>query len=160
MKQSINSKRQRTLKTEKNKIKERKLTVKSKTDNLSKIREFIATAAKEVGFSAEEIENIILAVDEACTNIIKHAYKLYPEGTIEIKINYRNKKLTIEIIDFGTSFDPEQVPEPDLQKYYNLHKVGGLGMYLMKALMDDVEYTSVPGKYNQVLLSKNLNTPG
>ncbi len=147
------------MKTEKNKIKERKLTVKSRTDNLSKIREFIAATAKEVGFSSEEIENIILAVDEACTNIIKHAYKSVTDGEIEIKIKYHDKKLTIEIIDYGNSFDPEQVPEPDLQKYYNLHKVGGLGMYLMKALMDDVEYTSVPGKYNQVLLSKNLNSP-
>ena len=148
------------MKTEKNKIKERKLTVKSRTDNLAVIREFISGTAKEVGFSGETIENIILAVDEACTNIIKHAYKSVPDGEIEIKINYRNKKLTIEILDFGNSFDPEKVPEPDLQKYYNLHKVGGLGMYLMKALMDDVEYISIPGKYNQVLLSKNLNSPG
>jgi serine/threonine-protein kinase RsbW len=148
------------LKKEKNKIRESKLTVKSRTDNLSKIREFIADSAKDVGFTSEEIENIILAVDEACTNIIKHAYKSFPDGEIQIRISYVNGKLTIEIIDYGNSFDPEQVPEPDLQKYYNLHKVGGLGMYLMKELMDDVEYTSVPGKYNQVLLSKSLKSSG
>ncbi|MGB5288673.1 MAG: ATP-binding protein, partial [Ignavibacteriaceae bacterium] len=61
------------------------------------------------------------------------------------------------IIDYGKSFEPESVPLPDLQKYYREHKVGGLGIYLMKSLMDDVKYTSIPGKYNQVLLSKNIS---
>ncbi len=146
------------LKTEKNKSKEKRLTVKSKTENLADIREFISSSANEFGFSKEAIENIILAVDEACTNIIKHAYKSFPDGEIKIKLKYSNRKLTIEILDFGASFDPERVPEPDLQKYYNQHRVGGLGMYLMRTLMDDVKYISVPGKYNQVLLSKNLNS--
>ncbi len=147
------------LKTEKNKSKEKRLTVKSKTENLAEIREFISSSAKEFGFTKEAIENIILAVDEACTNIIKHAYKSFPDGEIKIKLKYSNRKLTIEILDHGASFDPERVPEPDLQKYYNQHRVGGLGMYLMRTLMDDVKYISVPGKYNQVLLSKNLNSP-
>lgn len=147
------------LKTEKNKSKEKRLTVNSKTENLAEIREFISSSAKEFGFTKEAIENIILAVDEACTNIIKHAYKSFPDGEIKIKLQYSNRKLTIEILDHGDSFDPGRVPEPDLQKYYNQHRVGGLGMYLMRTLMDDVKYISVPGKYNQVLLSKNLNSP-
>jgi serine/threonine-protein kinase RsbW len=145
------------LKTEKNKIEE-KLIVKSRTENLSAIREFISLNAKKIGFKNEVIENIILAVDEACTNIIKHAYKNFPEGEIEIKLNYSNSKLIIKITDFGETFDPEKVPDPDLQKYYNQHKVGGLGMYLMKTLMDEVKYVSVPGKYNEVRLSINLNS--
>ncbi len=52
-----------------------------------------------------------------------------------------------------------EIPEDrfDLRKYYDEGKTGGLGMYLMKTLMDEVKYISVPGKYNQVLLSKNIN---
>lgn len=141
--------------TEKN-IKE--LKVKSRTDNLSKIRDFISSNALEAGISSEAIDNIMLAVDEACTNIIKHAYKSYADGEIIIKTKYDNKKFTIIIVDYGSTFDPTGVPKPDLKKYYNEHKVGGLGMYLMRTLMDDVEYISVPGKYNQVLLSKNIAT--
>lgn len=146
------------MRNNKTKIKEKKLIVKSKTENLSKIRAFIQDITLAVGFTQKSIDNMMLAVDEACTNIIKHAYKSYPEGEIIIKVKYEAKKLIITIIDYGKAFAPEAVPEPDIQEYYRQHKVGGLGMYLMKTLMDDVEYISVPGKYNQVLLSKSLTS--
>jgi len=140
---------------EKNKSSE--LRVKSKTENLSAIRDFISEHALKAGIPIDTVENIMLAVDEACTNIIKHAYKLSPDGEIFLKIEYNQSKFIITIIDYGKSFEPELVPLPDLQKYYREHKVGGLGIYLMKSLMDDVKYTTVPGKYNQVLLSKNIS---
>ena len=133
------------------------LRVKSKTENLSAIRDFVSENAQNAGIPMAKAEDIMLAVDEACTNIIKHAYKLSPEGEIRINIEYNKEKFKITIIDYGKSFEPETVPLPDLQKYYREHKVGGLGIYLMKSLMDDVKYTSVPGKYNQVLLSKNIS---
>ena len=134
-----------------------KLRVKSRTKNLSRIRDFVSEKALEAGLPVDAVENIILAVDEACTNIIKHAYKSSPEGEIILNVNYDSEKFTITIIDYGKSFEPDRIPLPDLQKYYREHKVGGLGIYLMKSLMDDVKYTSVPGKYNKVLLSKKIN---
>ncbi|MDH3267420.1 MAG: ATP-binding protein [Ignavibacteria bacterium] len=141
-----------------NKNRTDELRVKSKTENLSEIRDFVSANALKAGIQNATIDNIILAVDEACTNIIKHAYKLSPQGEIIIRIDYDEEKFTITIIDYGKSFEPDRVPRPDLQKYYREHKVGGLGMYLMKSLMDDVEYTTIPGKYNQVLLSKNIRS--
>lgn len=141
-----------------NKNRTDELRVKSKTENLSVIRDFVSGNARDAGIPEVTVENIILAVDEACTNIIKHAYKLSPEGEIIIKIDYDEEKFTVTIIDYGKSFDPDRVPLPDLQKYYREHRVGGLGMYLMKSLMDDVKYISIPGKYNQVLLSKNIRS--
>jgi serine/threonine-protein kinase RsbW len=132
------------------------LVVKSRTENLSQIRDFISNKASKTGISNEEVENIMLAVDEACTNIIKHAYKSFPDGKIIIRVDYNSDKLLITIIDYGSTFDPLIVPDPDLQKYYRDGRVGGLGMYLMKSLMDDIKYTSIPGKYNQVLLSKRI----
>ena len=143
--------------TTKSKNKLSELRVKSKTENLSVIRDFVSEKALDAGLPMATVENIMLAVDEACTNIIKHAYKSSPEGKIILNIDYDEKKFTITIIDYGKSFEPNSVPLPNLQKYYREHKVGGLGIYLMKSLMDDVKYTSVPGKYNQVLLSKNIN---
>ncbi|MCW9066520.1 MAG: ATP-binding protein [Ignavibacteriaceae bacterium] len=141
-----------------NKNKTGELKVKSKTENLSEIRDFVSTNASAAGIAPANIDNIILAVDEACTNIIRHAYKLSPQGEIIIRIDYDEEKFTITIIDYGKSFEPDRVPRPDLQKYYREHRVGGLGMYLMKSLMDDVEYISIPGEYNQVLLSKKIRS--
>ena len=141
----------------KNKNNLSELRVNSKTENLSLIRDFVSEKALNAGIQMDTVEKIMLAVDEACTNIIKHAYKYSPDGEIIINIDYNEKKFTITIIDYGKSFEPDSVPLPNLQKYYHEHKVGGLGIYLMKSLMDDVKYTSVPGKYNQVLLSKNIN---
>jgi len=140
--------------TQSNKTSE--LVVKSRTGNLSSIRDFISSKASDAGLAKDSIENIMLAVDEACTNIIKHAYKSFPDGEITIKIEYNSEKFQIEILDHGSTFNPDTVPDPDLQKYYRNGRVGGLGMYLMKTLMDDVKYISVPGKYNKVLLSKNI----
>lgn len=139
-----------------NKHIKKKLVIKSRTENLSSIRDFVSENALNAGLTSEEIDDIILAVDEACTNIIKHAYKSFPDGEIIIEIDYNTKKFMIKLIDYGNSFDPQSIPEPDLQKYFKQRRVGGLGLYLMKTLMDDVQYVSVPGKYNQVMLSKNL----
>lgn len=141
---------------ESKKNKTRELRVKSRTDNLSLIRDFVSENAISAGIEQSTVDKIMLAVDEACTNIIKHAYKSSPEGEIILNIEFDEERFTITIIDYGKSFEPDSVPLPDLQKYYREHKVGGLGMYLMKSLMDDVKYTSVPGKYNRVLLSKNI----
>lgn len=137
-------------------MKTRKLTVKSKTENLSIIRDFIKTTTAEAGVASDVVENIILAVDEACTNIIKHAYKSFPDGELIIKTKSTLSRFVVSITDYGQSFEPDTIPEPDLQKYYRQKRVGGLGMYLMKTLMDDVKYVSFPGKYNEVMLSKNI----
>jgi len=149
--------RLKNLKTN-NYIDDKKLIVQSRTENLSVVRDYIHDAALKAGINPEKVGDIILAVDEACTNIIKHAYKSIPDGKIEIQVLNNHKKFTIVITDYGSSFEPKKVPSPDLQKYYQQHRVGGLGMYLMKNLMDEVDYISVPGKYNRVSLSKNLNT--
>jgi anti-sigma regulatory factor (Ser/Thr protein kinase) len=73
-----------------------------------------------------------------------------------IKTKSTANRFVISITDYGKSFEPNAIPEPDLQKYYRQKRVGGLGMYLMKTLMDDVKYVSIPGKHNEVLLSKNI----
>ncbi|MCH7722502.1 MAG: ATP-binding protein [Bacteroidetes bacterium] len=133
------------------------ISVKSRTENLSLIRDFVSSKTSDAGLAKDEIENVMLAVDEACTNIIKHAYNSFPDGEIVIKLEYNSDKLLVTIIDHGSTFDPNGIPDPDLQKYYRDGRVGGLGMFLMKTLMDDVKYITVPGKYNQVLLSKRIN---
>jgi len=144
------------LRTSKTKSKE--LLIKSRTENLTTVREFVSSAVEEVNIPQDIAGDIVLAVDEACTNIIKHAYKFIPDGDITIKLKYSDKKITVEITDHGAPFSPDNVPTPDLKKYFEEKRVGGLGMYLMKSLMDDIHYKSIPGKFNQVLLTKKLNS--
>ena len=131
------------------------LSVKSSTDNLSIIRDFIKNTALSLGYSNAVIGNIILAVDEACTNIIKHAYKYSPSGDIQIELNRIANKFIITILDNGIEFDPNLIPEPDIKEYYKQRRIGGLGMYLMKKMMDEVVYSKYKNK-NQVKMVKYL----
>jgi serine/threonine-protein kinase RsbW len=135
----------------------RELVVKSTTENLSSIRNFVKDTTSLAGLSADIASKVILAVDEACTNIIKHAYKYSPNGTITIKLNSDLKKVSIKIIDDGGHFNPNAVPDPDLPKLQKEKKSGGLGMFLMKKLMDEVKYKNLPDNRNQVLLVKYRN---
>lgn len=139
-----------------NKKFEKELIVKSSTDNLAQIRDFTKQAADECGCSEETAGKIVLAVDEACTNIIKHAYNFSPNGKICCNIKYDNTKFLVSITDDGLHFDPNNVPEPDIVEYYKQKKVGGLGIYLIKKLMDEVIYSTKSGNKNEVVLVKYL----
>jgi len=132
------------------------LKIPSQTDNLEIIREFVSRIARKVGFSDDDISKIELAVDEACTNVIKHAYQNNSQKPIDITIIIDYEKLTVVVTDKGKGFNPEKLKVPDLKEYLAEMRVGGLGIYLMKTLMDEVEIKSKPGKGNQVRMVKYL----
>lgn len=123
------------------------------------MRLFIADYARRSGIGEDDIAKIELAVDEACTNIIKHAYRFEPDRQILInvsvaKANEETKKFVVRITDHGTPFDATQYHDPDMAEYFKSFRVGGLGIILMKKLMDEVSYDTKPGKPNQVTLVK------
>jgi len=142
--------------TNEQKILHDELTVKSKTDNLSVVRDFIQSYASKCGLMENEISKIVLAVDEACTNIIKHAYKYSPDGDINIRINCFKNKFVVVITDTGNHFNPELIPEPNLQTFQKEKRKGGLGIFLIKKLMDEVNYKNLSGERNQVELVKYI----
>ena len=133
-----------------------KLKIPSVTDNLYLIREFVIKIAEKTGFVEEAQEQIALAVDEACTNVIKHAHKYDAKRPIDIDVTTDSTKMTINIIDRGKGFDTKKLQTPDLQKFAKESRHGGLGIYLMQTLMDKVEYEFKPGVKNQVQLIKFL----
>ena len=135
----------------------KRLSVNSTTDNLARIRKFIKTHSQKVGFDEDTANKIVLASDEACTNIIKHAYKYSTKGKININLSFSKNKLRIAITDEGSQFNSKSIPEPDLKKYYKEKRVGGLGMFLMKRLMDEVIYSEPNSKRNKVTLIKHLH---
>jgi serine/threonine-protein kinase RsbW len=132
-------------------------TIESRTDNLLQVREFVLGAARAFGFSEEEASKIVLAVDEACTNVIKHAYHYATDRTIQIVVEPNKDRFQVTVIDDGKAFNPSSVKLPDLKQHLTHYRRGGLGIYLMKSLMDKVEYKYSPGKKNEVRLIKYLS---
>jgi serine/threonine-protein kinase RsbW len=130
------------------------LHILSRTEKLSLVRDFVSEAARKFGFDEESVNKIALAVDEACTNIIKHSYKFATDKDITIRINSTAKYFEVLIEDQGISFDPEKVHPPNMKEYLTQYRRGGLGMFLMRSLMDKVEYKVYPGSRNEVRLLK------
>jgi len=137
-------------------VQQQKLHIESRTDRLIAVREFVSVAARRFGFAEEDVSKIALAVDEACTNIIKHAYKFDPTKSITVIVGSRNGAFEILIQDTGKEFDPAMIQTPDMKEYLAHYRRGGLGVYLMKSLMDKVEYKITPGQKNEVRLTKFL----
>jgi len=133
------------------------LKIPSQPENLAIIRDLVRKVAKKVGFSSDEASKIELAVDEACTNVIKHAYGNNSDQTIDVQIRVDNKKLTITVTDKGKGFDPGKVEFPDLNKSIKIGKKGGLGLCLIRTLMDKVDFRIKPGLKNQVKMIKYIN---
>jgi serine/threonine-protein kinase RsbW len=138
----------------------RKSTFDANFHNLDEIREFVGEAARQVGFSEKEIYSIQLAADEASTNIIEHAYVGVENGRIEIECSTTGDDLKIVMRDNGKSFDPSSVPEPNVKADLSERKIGGLGMYLMRKLMDEVYYESLPGIVNTLTMIKRKGDTG
>ncbi len=133
-----------------------KLKVASMAQNLETIREFISDIAVNAGFDPDTASQIELAVDEACTNAIKHAHSYNSEKTLELSVILREKRIEITIKDVGKGFDVTRVAKPDLEKYMHEAKKGGFGIHLMRKLMDEVHFDFNPGKGNRVTLVKFL----
>ncbi|MCH8018604.1 ATP-binding protein [candidate division KSB1 bacterium] len=137
--------------------KEYQLKIPSQSDNLAIIRDVVAKVASRVGFDTDEASKIELAVDEACTNVIKHAYANNSNQMIEVSIKVDQKKLIIIVADKGKGFNPDEIKLPDLNKSIKEGRKGGLGLCLIKTLMDKVEFEIKPGSKNQVKMIKYIS---
>jgi serine/threonine-protein kinase RsbW len=138
-----------------NAVHEYKLRIPSQTDNLELIRVFISKVAQKVGFDEDDVNKIELASDEACTNVMKHAYsKDEKDKALDILIKIDFQKFTVVVTDHGKGFDPYTFKLPNMKEYLAELKVGGLGIYLMRTLMDEVNYDINPGVSNKVKMVK------
>lgn len=133
-----------------------KITFEANFDNLDEIRDFVGEVARQVGFSDKEIYSIQLAADEASSNIIEHAYEGVNDGKIEIDCDMFDGGIKIVMRDRGKSFNPSSVPEPNVKADLSERKIGGLGMYLMRKLMDEVTYESSAENGNILTMVKRM----
>jgi serine/threonine-protein kinase RsbW len=126
----------------------------AKFEYLDEIREFVGAIARDSGFSDKDVYNIQLATDEAASNIIEHAYEHIADGVLELACGMRDDHIVIVLIDHGESFDPSEIPLPDLKADLSDRKIGGLGIFLMRKLMDEVHYEVKPNQSNVLTMTK------
>ena len=126
----------------------------AKFEFLDEIREFVGDIARAGGFGDKDIYNIQLAADEAASNIIEHAYEGVNDGLLELSCGVHGNTITIILVDHGESSDPSEIPMPDLKADLSERKIGGLGIFLMRKLMDEVRYEVQPNKNNVLTMTK------
>jgi len=134
----------------------RQLVVPGQFERLTEIAAFVTQAAREAGLNDDEVFHVEMAVDEACSNVIEHAYASR-SGDIDLACTCPAAgQFEVVIRDSGQPFEPAEVsapnvgPPPDLD---NLNE-GGLGLYFMRKLMDEVRFEYVPGQGNRLTMLK------
>jgi serine/threonine-protein kinase RsbW len=133
-------------------------TFPSHTSQLELIRLISTKVASYVpAFTEENLDDIGLAMDEACTNVIRHSYQMNLEGMIKVEFTLAQNKIAIQIIDEGEKgqlFNPDDLSPVDKEEYLRNLSRGGLGVHLIKKIMDEVEYTVSPGVQNCLKMAK------
>jgi serine/threonine-protein kinase RsbW len=136
------------------------LHVPSSTDNLAMIRDFVSKVGEKAGFDEKEVMKLSLAVDEACANVIEHAYGDIPiKGQVRVRVTFDAEEVIIEVVDTGKGFDPSQLPVKDVEQLVRERRSGGLGWRLIRSVMDEVHYQMVPGEKNELRMVKKIRKP-
>jgi serine/threonine-protein kinase RsbW len=131
-----------------------RLVVTNDTKYLIVVRDFVSRMIRQSRVTREDENKIILAVDEAVTNIIEHGYDQGVDGTIELEIESEESQFKVVIRDTGRVFNPESVPNPDMKEHLKAGRKKGLGLFLMRQIMDEVRYRYKDGVQNELTLVK------
>ncbi len=132
------------------------LDVPSSTENLAIIRDFVTRIGTQAGLGEADVAKLELAVDEACANVIEHAYGHDVRKQVAIRAVFDEETLSINVTDTGRGFDPSTVNEEDLRSLVEHRRTGGLGLRLINTLMDEVHYDVEPGKKNELRMVKKI----
>ena len=116
------------------------IRVPSRTEFLAVVRDVSRGWAEVAGFDSSDSEQVSLAVDEAATNVIEHAYGGARDREIELRYDDRGDELRVDVVDNGRTVDPRKVPRVDLDRYVAEGRKGGLGVHLMRKIMDSVTF--------------------
>lgn len=115
-------------------------------ESLTPLRESARNAAVDAGLNEKAVYAVQMAVDEAFTNIIEHAFGGERDEEVECRFSVSRDALTVTLKDCGVSFNPDEIQDPDLEAPLEEREVGGLGLFFMRQLMDEVKFTFHPGE--------------
>ncbi|MFH6985160.1 ATP-binding protein [Marinoscillum sp. 108] len=136
---------------------ENKLTISCSKQNLAKIRQFVADILHRQAIKEVEAHKLVLAVDEICANLIIHSNHCNPTQTIEVYVDFQPaEQVTFVIRDQGISFNLSTYAEPSLDEIVSSRRKGGVGLMLVKRIMDKIEF-STEKNYNICKLTKKLS---
>jgi anti-sigma regulatory factor (Ser/Thr protein kinase) len=117
-----------------------RLEVPSETGFLGLVREVTRKMAEVAGFEERTADQLALAVDEAATNVLEHAYHGAPDRVVRVDMDDQGETFCVDVVDDGESFDPDKRPSLDVKTLERERRTGGLGVHLMERIMDSVTF--------------------
>ena len=124
--------------------------IESTPDKVKEVRDAIRPLLENASFNEETVNNLLVALGEAVTNAIRHSYGNDPSGKIIVSLEDNSTGITFRIRDFGKKIDLSKIKEPVLPP----DKPGGLGIYFMQTIMDEMRYNTEHTEGNELILSK------
>ena len=134
---------------------EKKLVIKNDISEISKLATFIGELSEELDFTPELNFNLNLVLEEAISNVILYAYGKEEQKEISLVAYLSDNNLVFVLTDSGMEFDPTKVPDADVTLSAEEREIGGLGIFLIRQIMDTVEYQRMDGK-NVLIMGKQL----
>ncbi len=116
------------------------ITLAAELESLRQFRDFIADCCAKFQVPESTVFELKLAVDEACTNIITHGYKGMDPGSIILSFRIEPDRILVSLTDFGHVFEPAEAPKPDVEAALEDRPLGGMGLYLIYKMMDNIDY--------------------
>ncbi len=133
---------------------QRELVLDATLTDMPAILSFVETACLDAQVNPDLLFDLQLAVEEACSNVIEHAYR-GRGGQLSVRFETDDSDVIITLQDQGQAFNPERVAAPDTKRPLSKRPVGGLGLHLMRTLMDEVRFTFAPGHNTLVMVKRN-----
>lgn len=133
----------------------KEITVPAKLNSLTDVAEFIENTLEEAGCPAGMVMTMSVATDEIFSNIARYAYKNGGDATVALEISDKSGTISLTFSDAGVPFDPLAAPEPDVTLSAEERKIGGLGIFMVKKMTDNMTYEYKDGK-NVLQITKSL----
>lgn len=122
------------------------LTLKNDPSEIGRLVDLLEAFGPQAGLTDDATFKLTLALDEIVANVVRHGFDDDREHRIEVKVTVDDRTVTASVEDDGVEFDPREAPVPDLDLPIEMRKPGGLGMHLVKATMDSVDYRRQDGR--------------
>lgn len=132
------------------------LKLRAVLENIPLAMDCVTESGRSAGIDEQTLCKIQLAVDEACANVVAHAYEDTEPGDMEICCHLDDDTFVIQVRDWGQGFAPEDVPEPDVKAPLEERNLGGLGLFLIRQVMDQVQFTRDRETGNELTMVKRL----
>jgi serine/threonine-protein kinase RsbW len=126
-------------------------------ERVTLVREFVARMGSELGLEPQVMFDLQLAVEEACTNVVLHAYD-GQGGNLQISFEPIEGGVRVVLRDFGAPFDPQAIPLPNVKAPLDQRPLGGLGLYLIQQVTDQVGFEFDEAQGNTLTMIKHCST--